>query len=84
MIFIEHVVLVSLLAAFILLLLNKLGAIEWLLIHGVDPFYKLASCNFCLSWWVCLTLSIICAVCGSDLNLVCVAFFATPLTRVLI
>lgn len=75
---------ISLLAAFLLLLARKLGGIEWLQVHGNDLVWELASCEFCLSWWVCLVLSCCAALFTGDWHCLLAAPFATPLTRMLI
>lgn len=56
---IEGIIVVSCLGAFILSLAYKWGAVEWVQVHGNDFFHKMASCDFCLSWWTDLLL---CAV----------------------
>lgn len=79
-----YVLVVALFAAWVLLFLDKIGFIEWLLVHGCDPFYKLASCKFCLSWWTTLALSVVFAISLGDIKYIAMAFLATPITRVLI
>lgn len=51
------VVIVALAAAWLLLLLYKWGVVEWLQVHGCEFVHKLASCDFCLSWWCCVTIT---------------------------
>lgn len=74
-------VVVALWVCFLLLLAYKLGIIEWLQVHGGDVVSKLASCDFCMSWWlsVLLTLILFCFL-GNSL-LVVVPFLATPIAR---
>ena len=43
---------VALEAAFVILLAKKLGIIEWMQVHGSEFISKMASCDFCLSFWV--------------------------------
>ena len=83
---------VALAAAFILMLLGKLGAIEWLQVHGIDSkkdnvndfFSRWASCNFCLSFWCAVLLSAIAVAVSGDGLLMFVPVFSTPITRYLL
>lgn len=72
---------VALAAAFALLLLKKWGIIEWLQVHGNDLISKMANCDFCLSWWTCLVVSIVSAILAQDPLCILTAIMATPLTR---
>lgn len=72
---------VALVAAFALLLLKKWGVIEWLQVHGNDLISQLASCDFCLSWWICLLVSIVIAILMHDPCCIITAILATPVTR---
>lgn len=74
---------VALLAAFLLLLADKLGGVEWLQVHGNDFFHKMASCRFCLSWWVCVIVAVVWACVTGHWTVIFVPFFATPITRFL-
>lgn len=82
--FLGYMVIVALVAAFILLLLRKWRVIEWMQVHGNDFFSEMAYCNFCLSWWVSVFLSVICAVITGDLTLLLIPFCSTPLIKYLI
>ena len=79
--FVCVVVLVALMASFLVLLLTKWGVVEWLQVHGDELLSKMASCSFCLSFWVCLLVTMV-VVLGTDNALyMSVPFFATPITR---
>ena len=69
------------LATFFLLLAYKWGAIEWLQVHGNAFVSQLANCTFCLSWWMCLAVSLIFIVEIRDWSLVLIPVIATPITR---
>jgi hypothetical protein len=56
------VVMVSMVAAFFILLAKKLGIVEWMQIHGDKFISQMASCDFCMSFWAG-TLLFICAAC---------------------
>ena len=75
---------IALIAAFVLLFANKLGFIEWLQINGNRFFSEMARCNFCLSFWVGLVLSILFVVYTGNMNILFVPVISTPLTRFLI
>lgn len=72
---------VALVAAFVLLLLKKLGFVEWLQVHGNDFVSELAHCDFCLSWWTCLIVAIVTATTTQNPYIVFTAVLATPITR---
>ena len=83
------ILLIALTAAFIILLLTKVGIIEWLQVNGLkakndrlnDIVSKLANCHFCLSFWTGFILSVIVALLVSDCTLLCAPIFAAPITR---
>lgn len=39
-------------ASYALVLASKWGVIEWLQVHGCEFVAEMASCRFCLSWWL--------------------------------
>ena len=82
--FLYHMVIVALLATFILSLLRKWRVIEWMQVHGNDFFSEMALCNFCLSWWGSVFLSVICAVITGDLTSLLIPFCSTPLIKCLL
>lgn len=83
------VLLIALTAAFIILLLTKIGIIEWLQVNGIkakndrlnDIVSKLANCNFCLSFWSGLILSVIVALVTSNYELLIAPILTAPITR---
>lgn len=72
------------LATFFLLLAYKWGVIEWLQVHGNKLVSQLANCTFCLSWWMCLAVSMIFLYESRDLTFLFVPVVATPITRKMI
>ena len=82
--FLNAVILVSFLAAFVLLFLRKIGIIEHLQVKGNEFFSKMAHCDFCLSWWTCCVLAFILIVLSHDASYIALPLFATPLTRYLL
>lgn len=78
------VIYIALLAAFLILLAQKLGGVEWLQVHGCRLLSEMAHCTFCLSWWACVGVAIVWAVAVGNASLLLVPFMAAPLTRFLI
>ena len=82
--FLFRVCVMASLSAFTLLLLVKWKVIEWMQVHGNDFLSKMANCDFCLSWWVNVILSIILFAVTLDVTVLAVPFCATMLTRKMI
>lgn len=82
--FIYNIIVVALIAAFVLTLLRKWGVIEWVQIHGNDFFSKMFNCDFCLSWWTCVILSVLMLIMTGNPVLLGVPFCSTMITRVLL
>lgn len=77
-------VIVALIASFIVLLLSKVGVLEWVQINGSETISKLASCHFCLSFWVGLIVAITFAIITANTILVLVPFCSSPISRMLL
>lgn len=78
------VVLVALVSSFNILLLIKLGFVEWVQVYGKRLFSKLFNCMFCLSFWMGFVVSGIYVLVSKDLTGLLVPFLAAPITRRLI
>lgn len=78
------VVIVALVAAFTILLAKKVGIIEWYQIHGNDFVSKLASCDFCLSFWVGTLLAVAVAIVTGDIVCLTIGVMSCPITRMLV
>ena len=81
--FIVVVVMVALVSAFVILLAKKLGAVEWLQVHGDAFTSQLASCDFCMSFWTGTLSFVVVACVYDDPILVLGGVFSCPLTRYL-
>lgn len=79
--FLFYTVMVALVAAFGLSLLRKWRVIEWVQVHGNDFFAKMFNCDFCLSFWSGLALSILCVFISGNPTLLLVPFCSTMITR---
>ena len=82
--FIICVLIAASFSTFLLMLAVKWKVVEWMQVHGNDFFSKLANCDFCLSWWVNVILSIILFAVTLDVTVLAVPFCATMLTRKMI
>lgn len=74
------VVLVALGVKWILTLLDKWRIREWLQLHApCDFLYKLFSCDFCMSWWIGVVISVILALLCREWVLLFVPIFSSVL-----
>lgn len=76
--------LVACLSAFCLLLAYKLGIVELLQVEGNEFISKMAHCDFCMSWWLSVIISVIIIIASGDVMFLLTPFFATPIARRLI
>lgn len=74
---------VSLLSSFILLLAKKQRWIEWAQVRAPKLLSQLLNCEFCLSFWVNVLISITFCIFAGDINWL-VPLMATPITRKLL
>ena len=81
--FMFYALAVALFAAFVLTLLGKWGAIEYVQVRGNKFFAEMFSCQFCLSWWTGVLLAILLAA-AVDPILFLIPFFSTMITRALL
>ena len=79
-----YAIFVACTSAFLLLLAYKWGIVEWLQVHGGAIVSKMANCDFCLSWWVNVVLSVILFAVTLDVTVLAIPFVSTMLTRKLI
>ena len=78
------VIMVALAAAFVILLIKKLGWAEWMQIHGYRITSELFSCDFCMSFWAGVILLAFVAGYNNDGWLIFYAVCTTPITRMLL
>lgn len=85
MLVIYHIICTALLAAFIILLLGKLGIRDYITEKCSIKFIsRLADCDFCLSFWVACLITAVVAACLCDITVMLIPLFSTPLTRFLL
>lgn len=80
-------IIIAALAAFIILLMGKIGLRMDLRDYfdkiGIEAFAELLDCDFCLSFWACLCLTTGMLVLGYEISLI-VPFCAAPISRYLL
>lgn len=75
---------VSLLAAFIVLLVKKWRIAEWFQVHGDKFSSQLFSCDLCMSFWASMAVcGFLLLVCDYD-GLLILPALTTPITRMLV
>ncbi len=80
-----NIVILSLATSFVVMLIDKVGIVEHMQIHGVKIVSKLFNCNFCICFWTSILLSGIYYIFVSR-NIECLLYplLITPLVRQLI
>ena len=69
---------VGCISQWLLVIATKWGIVDWLQIHAInDTMYKLASCYFCMSWWLSLILCGLYALYAHDVAYLLSAVVAT-------
>lgn len=79
-----EVMIVSSISAFIILFIAKVGILEHMQMSKCKLLSKMAQCDFCLSFWVCVLVTAVMLVLFRDPYLIIVPIMSTPLTRVLV
>jgi hypothetical protein len=79
-----HILVVSLLSAFIILFLSKTGLRDDFIITSPGLLSEMFSCDFCFSFWTAMIICIVSSVYYWDAYLLLLPFVTTPITRVLI
>lgn len=82
--YINQIIIVALLAAFVLILAKKWGLVERIQIHGNEFFSKMAHCDFCISWWVNVLITIFVFAVTLDYEVIVIPFLSTIITRKLL
>lgn len=74
----------ALAAAFVILLIGKLGIRDSVIAKAPKLISQLFDCDFCLSFWVSAILAVILAIFFSELSILFIPIISTPITRILI
>ena len=78
---IVYAMMVALWVAFLLLLAYKVGLIEWMQVHGGKLISQMAQCDFCMSWWLSVIITLVVLCFTGDVMLLVVPFLSTPIAR---
>nr|UVY41313.1 MAG: Protein of unknown function (DUF1360) [Bacteriophage sp.] len=82
-----QVVVVALLATFVILFLEKTGLKDKMTDYfdvKLPIIGEMLRCDFCLSFWTAMTLSVIALIITLDVSLLCIPLLSTPITRYLL
>lgn len=75
---------IALAAAFVILLIGKLGVRDEIITRAPKLISQLFGCDFCLSFWTSLILAIILAIFFNEMSIIFIPIISTPITRILI
>lgn len=75
---------IALAAAFVILLIGKLGIRDNIIAKAPKLISQLFDCDFCLSFWTSLILAIILAIFFNEMSIIFIPIISTPITRILI
>ena len=75
---------IALAAAFVILLIGKLGIRDNIITKAPKLISQLFDCDFCLSFWVSVILAVILAIFFRETNILFIPIVSTPITRILI
>lgn len=79
--FLTWLLIVTSVSAFCVTLLHKWGVTEYVQIHGNDFFAKMFSCDFCLSWWVGIAITLFVVLITQRIECALIPFSSTILSR---
>lgn len=74
----------ALAAAFVILLIGKLGIRDNIIAKAPKLISQLFDCDFCLSFWTSLIFAVILAIFFREMNILFIPIISTPITRILI
>lgn len=77
-------VVTGLLAAFFITLARKWGVVEMMQVRGSELISEMAHCDFCLSWWACVVITLIYLLVTGDCDMVWMPFLGTMISRFLL
>lgn len=74
-------IVIGCLAAFFITLAKKWGVVEQLQVRGNDLISEMAHCDFCMSWWACVVLTLVYIFVTTDTSMVWMPFIGTMVSR---
>lgn len=75
---------IALAAAFVILLIGKLGIRDSIILKAPKLISQLFDCDFCLSFWTSVILAVILAIFFNEISILFIPIISTPITRILI
>ena len=75
---------IALVAAFVIMLIGKLGIRNSVIARAPKLISQLFDCDFCLSFWVSVILAVILAIFFREMTILFIPIISTPITRILI
>lgn len=84
MYFILLTIIIALFSCFVILFIEKIGYSELMQVRAPKLIAELFSCDFCLSWWTNLIITLVFCVMECEWYFICCAVAATPITRKLL
>lgn len=78
------IILIALVAAWLILFATKIRLVEYIQVHACELLSKMANCEFCLSWWVCVIVAGVIAFVNDDIYIIFYTIPATPICRKLL
>ena len=82
--FILFTIIIALFSCFVILFVEKIGYRELMQVRAPKLISELFSCDFCLSWWINLIITLVFCVIECEWYFICCAVAATPITRKLL
>lgn len=79
-----HVIIIALISAFVILFITKVGLRDFVIEQGPRLISKMFNCDFCLSFWTNVFMTIIVISYTGFLPFMVIPILATPITRILI
>lgn len=81
---VEFIIIEVLLGSFLIILIERIGLREKGQIYGPKLISKMLNCDFCLSFWVCVLISVAIFIKIGNASIFAIPFLATPVIRKLI
>lgn len=79
--FVLLTIIIALLSCFVILFIEKIGYRELMQVRAPKLISELFSCDFCLSWWINLIITLSFCVMACEWHFIFCAVVATPITR---
>ena len=81
---IKTIVITALLSTFIIQVITITGIREKIQLRSSMLIHKLFSCDFCLSFWIAVLITLIFCIFKNDFSLIFIPFLTAPITKKLL